>query len=632
MSSGNYWDRARAGGVSRRALLQTTAMGAGAAAFLAACGGSSNNGGGSKVTTNNAAPVAQATFTPAPNSTVAQATAQPQAQSKFIPRTNTTAQAVPGGTWASYTTFDATNLDSITSPSFTAANYTAFNYPRLINFKTGASVSADGSISPGFAESWEQPDSTTTILHLRKNAIWDRRAPTNGRAVDSSDVLWTWNKFAAKSPNKNYLVNSVDPNAPIKTMEAPDLNTIKLNQAFPFVPLLAYLGYGNWFRVFPKEAESGFNPETDARGFGPWILSDYKRSVAFTWKKNPDYYLKDQKLPFFDGIDMPIITEYAAGLAQFKAKKVWSFIANQTDVLDTYNSSPGMVIDKNAFLRTTPSVLFFGIRPGSPFNDPRVRQAVSMLVDRDTFIDTYNNVSKFNNAGFGVNVRWHSHISSGEEASWVDPKSPAIGSGQKNFALNQQAAKQLLQAAGQTLPIQTDIVFISTAEYGTIWPQYGAAFKGMLEDSGLFKLNVVNPDYQTEWVPKYVYAKGDCNGISVLPVYTYPDVGGSMYGVYHTNGRYGYGNFQGKQGDPQSDQMIEAQLKEFDVGKRKAIIQQWQQYMANQMTCVPFPGQAETFSLAWPWLSNFGVYRYWLDGWADESYPYLWFDKSKFTG
>jgi len=199
-------------------------------------------------------------------------------------------------------------------------------------------------------------------------------------------------------------------------------------------------------------------------------------------------------LPFLDGIDMPIVTEYAAGLAQFKAKKIWSFIANQMDIIDTYNGSPGMLLDKNAFARTSPSVLFFGIRPGSPFNDKRVRQAVSMLVDRDTFIDTYNNVSKFNAAGFGVNVRWHSHISSGEEAYWVDPKSSAIGPAGKNFALNQQAAKQLLAAAGVQTPIQTDIVYISTGEYGTIWPQYGAAFKGMLEDGGLFKLNVVNPD------------------------------------------------------------------------------------------------------------------------------------------
>jgi ABC-type transport system substrate-binding protein len=630
MAARGYWELPGNRRVSRRGILHSATVGIGGVAFAAACGGSNSNG--NKPAANQGpASGSGASFTPAAVGT-AQATSAPAVQSKFIPRTNTTAQAVPGGTWASYTTADVTNLDSITSPSFTAAVAAAYMYPRLINFKAGASVPADGSVTPGFAESWEQPDQSTTIMHLRKNAIWDRRAPTNGRQVDSSDVVFTWNRFADKSPNKNYLNNAVDPNAPIKSMEAVDQYTVKINQAFPFAPLLAYLAFGNWFRVYPKESDGGFDPKTDTRGFGPWILQNYQRSVVFQYKRNPDYYLKDQKLPFLDGIDYPIIAEYAAGLAQFKAKKVWTFAVRQEDIVDTYQGQPELLIDKNAFLRSSPSILNFGLRPGSPFLDKRVRQAVSMLVDRDTWIDTFGNVNNFNKAGFGVNVRWHSHISSGEEAYWVDPKSAAAGNGGKNFQFNQAEAKKLLQAAGQTLPVQTDIVFISTGEYGTIWPQYGQAFKGILEDGGLFKLNVVNPDYQTEWVPKYVYSKSDFNGFGVSPIYTYPDVGGSMYGVYHTNGRYGYGSFQGKQGDPQSDQLIEAQLKEFDTGKRKAIIQDWQKYMADQMTAVPFPGQAETFTLQWPWLSNFGAYRIWLDGDADESLIYRWFDKSKFTG
>jgi ABC-type transport system substrate-binding protein len=629
MGAAGYWNRAAR--VSRRSLLGTTAMGAGAAAFLAACGGSNNNS--SKAPSTNAAPVSgQVTFTPAPSSTAALATAAPQAQSKFIPRTNTTAQAVPGGTFAFYTTYDATNLNSITSQSCTASAFAAFVYPRLINFKTGISVDPDGTVAPGFAQSWEQPDQTTTILHLRQNAIWDRRAPTNGRTVDSSDVLYTWNLFAQKSPNKVYLSNDADPNAPIKTMEAPDQFTVKINQSGPFAPLLAYLAFGNWVRIYPKEADGGFDSLTDMRGFGPWQLSNYQRSVIFQFKKNPDYYLKDQKLPFMDGIDLPIIAEYASLLAQFKAKKVWLLTPQPQDVVDTIKGSPELLVDKNSFSRAMPPVISYGWRPDSPFRDQRVRQAVSMLIDRDTFIDTFYNVSKFNSAGYGVNVRWHSHISSGENAYWVDPKSSDIGDGGKNFKLDPQSARQLLTAAGVQIPLETDIIYISTGEYGTTWPQYGDAFKGMIETGGLFKLNVVHPDYQTDYLPHYFYNKGDYKGIMFGASYTYPDVGGSMYGIYHSNGRQAVGTLGGKDGDPEGDQMIEAQLKEFDAGKRKQIIQDWQRHMAVRMTAWSFPGQAETFTLAWPWLQNVGVYRFWLDGWADETAIYYWFDKSKYTG
>jgi ABC-type transport system substrate-binding protein len=279
-----------------------------------------------------------------------------------------------------------------------------------------------------------------------------------------------------------------------------------------------------------------------------------------------------------------------------------------------------------------PPVISFGWRPDSPFRDQRVRQAVSKMLDRDTFIDTFYNVSKFNQSGYGVNVRWHSHISAGENAYWVDPKSAAMGEGAANFQLDPQGAKQLLTAAGVQIPLETDMVYIATGEYGTVWPQYGDALKGMIENGGLFKLNLVHPDYQTEYLPKYFYNKGDWKGIMFGASYTYPDVGGSMYGIYHSKGRQADGTLGGKDGDPQGDAMIEAQLKEFDAGKRKQIIQDWQKYMAVRMSAMSWPGLAETFTLAWPWLQNFGVYRFWLGEYADETFPYLWLDKSKLTG
>ena len=59
----------------------------------------------------------------------------------------------------------------------------------------------------------------------------------------------------------------------------------------------------------------------------------------------------------------------------------------------------------------------------------------------------------------------------------------------------------------------------------------------------------------------------------------------------------------------------------------------------SEITAFPFvftvSGQAETFSLAWPWLGNFGVYRPWIttdNSASEESFPYAWFDKTKFTG
>ena len=52
------------------------------------------------------------------------------------------------------------------------------------------------------------------------------------------------------------------------------------------------------------------------------------------------------------------------------------------------------------------------------------------------------------------------------------------------------------------------------------------------------------------------------------------------------------------------------------------------------MPMIPFPGQAETFSLFWPWYGNYGVFRAFDPTESDKegTYTTLWFDKSKYTG
>ena len=50
------------------------------------------------------------------------------------------------------------------------------------------------------------------------------------------------------------------------------------------------------------------------------------------------------------------------------------------------------------------------------------------------------------------------------------------------------------------------------------------------------------------------------------------------------------------------------------------------------MPMMPYPGQAETFSLFWPWIGNYGVFRAWdAEAGREGTETTLWFDKSKYT-
>ena len=593
---------------TRRAVLRGMALGgAGAAAFALACGGSTSK------------------------ETATTAQKEEQAQRTLSDRADTTAQAVPGGVFQGYTTADVTNMDPLTSPSFTANALGAWHYSRLMRFKSGyLDKPANGEVEGDLAEKLEQPDPLKVILRLRPNAVWDERPPTNMRVVDAEDVVFSWKRFEGGSIARQNVANSTNPDAPVKSLEAPDRQTIVINLAFPFAPIGQILAFTRNFEVLPREADGGFDPRTEARGSGPWILADYQRSVKFAFRKNRNWFIKDR--PFLDDWELPIIPEYAAGLAQFRAKRVWNFVVRQEDISSTRRELPELVLQQDDFSRSAWQV-YFGIRPGSPFLDERVRKAASMLIDREQWIDTFFNVSKFKSEGYPVDVRWHSHISSGWEGFWVDPRTDAIGEGKANFQYNPAEAKKLLAAAGYPNGISTDFTYILTPQYGTIYVKHAEVFKGMLEANGDFKLRVNNPEYQTEFVPKYVYSKGNFNGIYVGATTTPPDPDGSLFSLFHRNGNAQHVALDGQGGDERMYAMVEAQRKELDRAKRIQLVHEFQRYVATKMYTLPYPGQSRPYSLAWPWIGNRGVFReYDTEAAPAEMYPTLWFDKSKFTG
>lgn len=601
--------------ISRRTVLRRGMLGGAGAALLAACGGGRQGG-------------AQRTPAGPGGAAGRQAT---QAPSVLSERVDSTTRAVPGGIYQSSTTADVTNLDPLASPSFTANVVGGWVYPRLLAFKPGYKVPAKGEVElTELAESLEQPEPTRLILKLRRNAVWDERPPTNKRTVDAEDVVFSWKKFEAQSISRQDLANKVNPAAPIQSVEAIDQFTVAIKLAFPYAPLPVALAYSRYLQIMPREADGGFDPRNETRGAGAWVLSNYQRNVKFEYRRNPNWFRKDR--PFLDGFDIPIIPEYAAGLAQFRAKRLWSFAVRQEDIIATKKDLPELLLFQAEFSRAC-WLIFFGLQPGSPFLDERVRRAVSMLIDRDAWIDTFYDVSRFKKEGWPVEVRWHSHISSGYEGIWIDPRSSDIGEGGKNFEFNQAEAKKLLQAAGYPNGIDTEIRWISTGQYGTTFPKHAELFKDMLEDGGNFKLKQINPDYQTEYLPKIYFGKGDFKGIAVGASTAYPDVGQYMFAYYHSKGPRQKVAFQGQGGDARSDGLIEAQLRELDRNKRVELIKEWQRYMATKMLMVPYPGQSPAFSLIWPWVGNAGVFRaYDAETAPQETTIHLWFDKSKYTG
>src|SRR5262249_33909312 len=145
--------------------------------------------------------------------------------------------------------------------------------------------------------------------------------------------------------------------------------------------------------IVPKETDSGVDLRSDMIGTGPYSLEKYQPSVGWSLKRHPTYY--DQEFNNFDGVEMPILTEYATTVAQLKAGNLHYFLVRGEDITTIKRDQPQILIYSEGVSLINQDTLTFGLLPDgkSPFRDERVRQAMSMAEDRDLYADTFYNVS-----------------------------------------------------------------------------------------------------------------------------------------------------------------------------------------------------------------------------------------------
>src|SRR5581483_6713945 len=236
--------------------------------------------------------------------------------------------------------------------------------------------------------------------------------------------------------------------------------------------------------IFPKEADGGYDARATARGSGAWMLDEDRWPTQFTLKRNPNWYEKDR--PYFDGWVVNNIPEYATALAQLKAGRIDKLDAlRQDDVLTAKKDAPTLQMVQQAnFTKAMGGVMYFGGRPGSPFVDDRIRKAISMMIDRDLWLDTFSNRQKFEAVGLPVQTTWTGWVGPGYDF-FLDPRKDEIGEGGKNMRFNTAEAKKLLAAAGVKTPINVPFWTANNA-----YTPDRQAIVGMVEQTGDFKAEI----------------------------------------------------------------------------------------------------------------------------------------------
>lgn len=596
----DYWQNTLAGRIKRRRALAIASAGIGGSLLLAACGDDTSSDA-------------------------------PSDKSGLLTNAvDTTKQAKRGGTYVINLASEPQHLD----PHITLSGGSRA-YSLLLNQRSGHLEQPDGTYQGEAAEAFEfTPDGLQVTFKLRQNAPFHNIAPVNGRLMDSSDVIFSWKRYEATGSNRADFFQSVTASAPVLSYSAPDARTFVVKLAYPiyggFLSMITPQGGGgHGLYLVPKEAET-VDLRNRVIGTGPWSLSNYQPSIGLTWKRHTEFY--DKTLPYFDQIDNPILPEYAAGLAQFTSGRLHAFTVRQEDVLQTKKDMPALNLYQTDV--SDPSLLTqYGwdaaVPENKPWRDERVRQAYSMALDRDLWIDTFYNVSKFKEQGLPSEAVWATTFQASLPfGGWVlDPKDQkTFGPNARYYHYDVAEAKKLLAAAGYGGGLEATSSFVATIDQRQV-----SVLESMASDAGIKFNDRVIPSAEDA---NNRDSKGKNRGIAHVqkPVVS---SGGSdpleamirLFSV-KTNSRYylgfdvgGKGDFSG---DPYLDDLLLKARGEIDVQKRKAAAHETQRYVAKMQYLTRFPGGARLFALRWPAVQNFNVFK--GDSRADMT---LWLDQTK---
>ena len=125
---------------------------------------------------------------------------------------------------------DENNLDPLSTGRGNGGWTSELAYSRPFVERAAAGGTKTADFLGDLAESYEVQDGGLRLLvKLRPEARWDARAPTNGRAVDTDDVSFSWDRYVKLSPFAAKLSYEVSKGAaPIESVQKIDARMSKV--------------------------------------------------------------------------------------------------------------------------------------------------------------------------------------------------------------------------------------------------------------------------------------------------------------------------------------------------------------------------------------------------------------------
>ena len=476
--------------------------------------------------------------------------------------------------------YEPVHFDPHLTISFKTHTTLSFVYNKLVRHKVGADVPPGTFVvEPDLAERWEELDDTTYVFYLRQGVKWHNKPPLNGRELVAEDVKFTYDRFLREPGNPNrYILDAVD------RLEVVDRYTVKFSLKEPYVWFVNALAYSTSMWIIAPEMVQQFGdlkkPET-AIGTGPFLLERHEPNVKTIFKRNPDYFRQGE--PYVDGVEWLVLDDESTGLAMYRTGQLdcgpagnWS--VRQQDVEALKKSHPHLVY-RDFLSQTTQAIMMR--TDMAPFNDVRVRRAISHAIDRQALIEAVWGRGAPTAAVSRGLVEWSLPID-------------RLGVGAKYYQYDPKEARRLLADAGFPKGFKTQLT--ATTGYGRDLVDDVQLVQHFLKDVGI----EAELKFQEFGAYAATTQQGKFEGLVRGPFGIAWEPDAPLYRAYAADSSWNTGHVN----DPKLTAMLKEQRQTKNLEARKKIIFEIQRYVAEQQYYVYL--NSTTYTGSWqPYVKNF---------------------------
>lgn len=317
----------------------------------------------------------------------------------------------------------------------------------------------EGELQPELAEDYSVSDDGKTYTFNLREAKFH-----NGDAVTAEDVKYTFDRILEAGSKATFAAEL----SVIDNIEVVDDKTVDFNLTEPSAPLLHYLAIPESVIVSKSWIEE-HGENADPMGAGPFKFVEWKKGQEFIVEKFDEFYIPEK--PKLDEIRFVFYPDENTRSNALRAGDVDLIETVPWKDVESMENDPNLKLDSvnGPFMKLQFNTEF------EPFNDPKVRQAISYAIDRATILNT-----AFSGRGeeiYGMAIPEGYMGYSEEYANY--------------FEHDVEKAKELLAEAGY--PDGFSARLLATSQY-TFHEQTAVAVKSELEKIGI-EVELELPDW-----------------------------------------------------------------------------------------------------------------------------------------